>query len=113
MGSTFPLANAHVQRVQSSVGGHAGALYLANTLGNVAGSILTGFLLLPLLGQQNSITFLAVVGALGLVPLYLTMREAEDYGTGRWLVLACALLFGITMTYWVSTPSGHLLKNIV
>ncbi len=72
LGATFPLANAHVQRAQQAVGGRAGALYLANTLGNVLGSALVGFALLPGLGVQSTATFLAVVALVGLVPLYLS-----------------------------------------
>jgi spermidine synthase len=69
MGFTFPLANAHVQRVESSVGTRAGALYLMNTLGNVVGSLAAGFVLLPWLGVQGSVGVLAACAALALLPL--------------------------------------------
>ena len=49
MGVSFPLANANVQRAVASVGHRAGLLYLANTLGNVAGCALVGFGSSPLL----------------------------------------------------------------
>ena len=39
-GAAFPLANAIVQRSRESVGRRAGLLYLANTCGGVAGSLL-------------------------------------------------------------------------
>jgi spermidine synthase len=61
MGFAFPLANACVQRVETRVGGRAGVLYLANTLGAVLGSIVTGFVLLPGLGMQRSVGLLALV----------------------------------------------------
>ena len=75
MGFSFPLANAHIQRTESRVGGRAGLLYLANTAGAVGGSLAAGFLLLPVLGIQSSTTVLAVVAAAALVPLYLGSRD--------------------------------------
>jgi spermidine synthase len=60
MGFAFPLANAIVQRTEERVGRRAGALYLANTLGAVCGSLATGFLLLPMFGIQRSATVLMV-----------------------------------------------------
>ena len=43
MGFSFPLANAVIQRAERSVGRRAGVLYLANTAGAVAGSLVAGF----------------------------------------------------------------------
>jgi len=43
MGFSFPLANAVIQRAESSVGRRAGVLYLANTAGAVCGSLAAGF----------------------------------------------------------------------
>ena len=74
MGCTFPLANANVQRVAASVGRRAGLLYLANTLGSVLGSLLAGFVLLPRLGTQASVFWLAIAAAVALVPLHLSSR---------------------------------------
>src|SRR5258706_569320 len=47
MGFSFPLGNALIQQTEQTVGRRAGILYLANTAGAVAGSLVTGFLLLP------------------------------------------------------------------
>jgi spermidine synthase len=74
MGFGFPLANAIVQRAESSVGRRAGVLYLANTAGAVVGSLGAGFVLLPWLGLQTSATILMIAATLALVPLYLSGR---------------------------------------
>jgi spermidine synthase len=74
MGFSFPLGNALIQRAEQSVGHRAGVLYLANTAGAVCGSLVAGFVLLPLFGLQISTTVLMVVAALGLIPLYLAVR---------------------------------------
>src|SRR5262245_32909070 len=54
MGATFPLVTRlYVGR--KDTGNRLGRLYAANTLGAILGSFLTGFLLLPWIGRQNSI----------------------------------------------------------
>ena len=58
--------SANAEQVDHNVGGRAGTLYLGNTLGNVAGSLATGFLLLPWLGMQGTALVLARTGAVTL-----------------------------------------------
>src|SRR5262249_62037846 len=67
MGLAYPLANAVVQSAAGDVSRRAGLLYLGNTLGNVVGSLLVGFLLLPRAGMQRTAPLLAVATAVGLV----------------------------------------------
>lgn len=114
MGFTFPLANAHIQRAQAQIGGRAGMLYLANTFGNVAGSLLTGFVLLPALGQQSSVTLLAACGIVGLVPLYLTVYKTkiktEQIPVS--VIYCCCVILGFAVITWTSLPSAHLLRNV-
>jgi len=74
MGFAYSLANASVQRAVGDVGHRAGLLYLASTLGAVVGSLVTGFVLLPTLGMQRSVTILIGAITLGLVPLYLASQ---------------------------------------
>ena len=69
MGATFPLVTRlYVGR--EDTGRRLGRLYAANTMGAILGSVLTGFLLLPWIGRQNSIlaaTFVNLAAALLLV----------------------------------------------
>lgn len=55
MGLTFPLLNALYIESINVVGKKVGTLYAWNTLGSILGSILTGFLLIPLFGISASI----------------------------------------------------------
>ena len=87
MGASFPVANACIQQAEAAVGRRAGALYLANTAGGVAGSLATGFLLLPAFGRQGTVTVLALGAALGLVPMALLATGARR---GLTLLLALA-----------------------
>jgi spermidine synthase len=77
MGVAFPLGNAVVQRAEARVGRRAGLLYLANTAGAVGGSIVAGFLLLPVSGLQGSTTMLVTVAALSIVPLHLATARVR------------------------------------
>ena len=77
LGCTFPLANALVQRSPMSVGATAGALYLANTAGNVAGALLAGFLLLPLFGIQGCLAIFVSCAVIGVLPLLAIARHGR------------------------------------
>jgi spermidine synthase len=99
MGFGFPLANACVQRAEGAVGGRAGALYLANTLGNVLGSVLVGFLLLPAVGMKVTVMVLAACAALAPLPIGLAARSrsAPEGEKGRPLDLGLAVALGIAL----------------
>jgi len=102
MGFSFPLANGVIQRVEASVGRRAGILYLANTAGAVAGSLATGFVLLPILGLQGSATILMIVAGLAILPLYLTgPRPLRALGAP----LAVA---GAALVLWLWLPSDYV-----
>lgn len=61
IGMTFPLAGKIWAREVRSLGGHLGQVYGANTLGNILGAALTGFLILPALGLQRTVVFMAAI----------------------------------------------------
>ena len=110
MGFGFPLANAIIQRVESVVGRRAGALYLANTIGAVAGSLAAGFLLLPALGIQRGATVLAVVATLAIVPLYFlklghsALKTQDSHTAFALSLLPAVAAIGI----WLLLPSDHV-----
>ena len=106
MGFAFPLGNAVIQDAERSVGRRAGGLYLANTVGAVAGSLAAGFLLVPALGIQGSATVLMLAAAAAIVPLYLAAP------TRRPIVVtaaASAVLAAVALGFWLRLPSDHVL----
>ena len=111
MGLSFPLANAVVQRVQGVVGRRAGALYLANTLGAVAGSVAVGFALLPALGMQRSATVLALTAALAAGPFYLAERRlAGSAGRAERVTVGAALATAlVAAALWLGLSADHVL----
>jgi predicted membrane-bound spermidine synthase/cytochrome c-type biogenesis protein CcmH/NrfG len=106
IGGSFPLGNALIQHAEAAVGRRAGVLYLANTIGAVAGSLVAGFVLLPVFGMQASGTVLMLAAAFAIVPLALTlpMRRAVPVIAVSFLVVAGA--FG----GWLRLAPDHVLR---
>ncbi len=70
MGLAFPLLTELAARRGGSSGSEAGRAYLANTLGSIAGSVVTGFLLVHTIGAERTLQIgvvINVVAAVGLV----------------------------------------------
>jgi spermidine synthase len=114
MGFTFPVANAIVQDAKHAVGRRAGLLYLANTVGAVAGSLAVGFGLLPALGMQRTVTVLAVAVLLGTVPLCLAARTAARARRRRPVVAALGgalVAIGVAVLVWASLPGDYLVNR--
>jgi spermidine synthase len=112
MGCSFPLANAVIQHAERSVGSRAGTLYLANTAGAVCGSLLTGYVLLPVFGMQGSATALAVAAGLGIVPLYLTTRSGRaKTGLALRVVAASVLIASAAVVVWLRLPADYVLQR--
>ncbi|MCX7383604.1 MAG: hypothetical protein NT133_19815, partial [Alphaproteobacteria bacterium] len=63
-GLSFPLAQRAIQTDAARIGHRVGLVQLANILGNAAGSLVTGLLLLDLLGTAGTLRLLLVAGAL-------------------------------------------------
>ena len=83
MGGTFPLVTrAYVDR--SRTGRSLGELYAANTLGAIGGSFLTGFVLLPWLGRQNSILVASVVNLAAAILLLAVLGRRRVPKAVRW-----------------------------
>jgi spermidine synthase len=113
MGCSFPLGNAVIQRTERAVGGRAGALYLANTAGAVCGSLVTGFVLLPVFGMQGSATALALAAALAIAPLYLGTRAGKSVTsvttTSAIAAAVPVLIAAVAVIVWLRLPPDHVL----
>ena len=62
MGFYFPLVQKAVQQNNGEIGKRVGFIYLANILGNTLGSLLTGLVLIDLLGTAGSVRLLVIIG---------------------------------------------------
>lgn len=79
-GMIFPLLVDLYNKTPKYTSSSTGMLYFANTLGGVGGAILTGFILLPLLGLQKSHYLVsAIPGIISVVIFYLWKKDVADY----------------------------------
>jgi spermidine synthase len=109
MGFAFPLANAIVQRAEATVGRRAGFLYLANTFGAVCGSLVTGFLLLPMLGVQRGATVLTVIALASVAPLFYLKEDRAADRRRAFSPAAISLVLGAaSIAVWLSLPSSFV-----
>jgi len=77
MGAAFPVVNKIYVESVPKLGRGVGSVYMANTIGAVLGSFVSGFILMPLIGIAGSILFIAIINlGIGLFAL-----SAEKYKT--------------------------------
>lgn len=110
LGCTFPLANALVQQSKPSVGLRAGVLYLANTVGNVFGSLMAGFLFLPLFGIQTCFGIFVSCAIIAIAPLIVIAKHNDLLDRTGWGVfLAGPVLATFAIVIFSYLPGDHLL----
>lgn len=89
-GATFPLAVSVVSRAGRAPGAATGSVFAWNTAGALAGSLLAGFLWIPMLGSESTLKLAALVHV-GAAALLLVAASAAEAGLGaRRLALAPA-----------------------
>ena len=79
MGLAFPLANQLYTQSLSGLGKSVGEIYSANTLGCIIGSILAGFVCIPVLGAQTTLKLAAVANLLVALLLLLVGRKSKPH----------------------------------
>jgi predicted membrane-bound spermidine synthase len=111
VGAVLPLMIRAVSQEGAPLGSKVGSLLTWNTLGAVAGSLLTGFLVMPKAGLRNAFGVLALALALGA--LALAWRRSWRLGMAGALG-TCALagaLFAFGEKDWQSVMSSGIFRN--
>ncbi len=94
LGMCFPLLIKVVSGGHKNVGKATGQIYSANTLGAIFGSLCAGFLFLPNLGSQVSLTLIATLNLLTTVLLFRTGNYMTPaVRKGLTVVFAALILF--------------------
>ena len=105
LGAAFPLVNRLCIRTLAATGRSVGTAYALNTVGGLLGSFVSGFVLIPWLGEMNglrlvlSIQFLAA----GFALLDVTRLEKSD----NRIRLAVVGLLGVGLLLVAHYPSCH------
>ena len=102
MGIGFPIALQAWANHMHKVGRSTGTAYGANTIGAVVAGIVTGFVLIPLLGVQISISILGLIGVWIAGVMWLLFARGSKV-VGRWALLGVAVFFTVLT---VKTPSN-------
>ena len=107
MGMAFPVAARVVVGV-GHIGRDVGRLYALNTLGAIAGSVLAGFVLAPLLGLTNSLLLLGAVDiVLGIATLAIVWRES-----GRYLLVVASVAVFVALGAIATLPGESRLQPL-
>jgi spermidine synthase len=106
MGLAFPILTELAARRGGTTGSETGRAYLANTLGSIAGAVITGFLLIHLIGSERTLEIGVAVNA--VAALVLSWQLARARGAGFQLVSgerAPVLLGALALVVALLTPS--------
>ncbi len=123
-GIQFPLLVSLLGRGNAGVGQQLGRAYLWNTFGSISGSLLGGFLLVPLIGLKNCWLLAALlIATMSVASLWLQIRRrtGDDSGSfatrfswnGRFALCAllacgfCAVWTTGPTSVWMHTPIGY------
>jgi spermidine synthase len=102
LGAAFPAALKLIVDSEH-VGRDIGKVVALNTIGGIAGTVVTGFLLVPRFGLVKTLAILAVAAA--LLGLLAALRGPSVWRGARWGTIAIAVT---TMGAAVLTPSDRL-----
>jgi spermidine synthase len=107
MGGMFPLVTQLLQRAVASTGYATGLSYAANTLGNIAGSWIAGFVLIPAIGMRGTVMFSAFLSAaVGMLYLAPALRSHPSWTLLRAGALAAAVAL---LAWWLPSWQQHML----
>ena len=112
-GTGFPLGVAITHRDRPEIVHTGGLTTAADNLGGAAGGLVTGALMLPLLGSAATCGVLAALALLALVPLLSArflpvapVRRGRGVRSFPWPGLGWALIYGVALAY-----GWHLLER--
>ena len=111
-GASFPLALAAVsaERPGTDPGQQVGRVYAANTLGAIAGSLVTGLVLVPWIGTKGAQQVFIVASVVsGLVVLIPMMRRPGGRRIGVAFMAGVLVLAGLYCARMVSPPPTGLI----
>ncbi|PWT91454.1 MAG: hypothetical protein C5B54_05250 [Acidobacteria bacterium] len=102
-GSLFPVVVSALSKSGASVRYAVSLSYSYNTVGGIFGSLISGLLLIPILGTQNAMLFF------GAVSLTLAWFSANPSGNQKKVILVLFLLYGV---FWYASQGRiNLLKR--
>ena len=102
LGLTFPLVARLFTQNLYKIGSGVGSSYAANTVGAILGSFVGGFILIPTIGVQNTITFAVIINLLVgslLVVSDVRISSLPRYAMGL-AILVIAIIVPLRIPSW-------------
>ncbi|NLI82406.1 MAG: fused MFS/spermidine synthase [Deltaproteobacteria bacterium] len=95
LGASFPLVNRIVARSLPRLGGSIGTAYAVNTVGAIAGSFVSGFLLIPLVGKENGLRAVMALQFAAALAAFVHSEGSTGPRHRRWVPAASMAILGI------------------
>src|SRR5438132_10578753 len=109
LGLTFPLVARLFTQSLYKVGSGVGSSYAANTLGAIIGSFVGGFILIPTIGVQNTITLAVIVNL--LIGALLVIADARISMMPRYALALGIFIIAVLVPFRVPTWDRHILTS--
>jgi spermidine synthase len=120
MGMTIPIATSIYTKGKTGVGSAVGRVFAINTMGGVLGSIMAGFLLIPLIGISGSIMMVATINATIGIALILAEpvmkyrnRIRMVVANGALIVTTLAVLMFYGQLIFISPTERTTMNNVL
>ncbi|MFA6098112.1 MAG: fused MFS/spermidine synthase [Patescibacteria group bacterium] len=105
VGTLFPLGCRIYMGSAETIGKKTGTVYLVNAFGTVAGSLATGFFLIPFLGIKNSaLILIGLCFSVAVIAIFKTTTSKRK--------LIPALIGGIVIAYFISANGGQVFHRL-
>ncbi|MCF8224988.1 MAG: fused MFS/spermidine synthase [Bacteroidales bacterium] len=116
MGFTFPLVSIIYNNSSDKIGSDIGTLGALDTIGSVAGSVLTGFLLIPLAGSVNAFLIIVIINI--LLSAWIFQYVREKFPLKRMVAYCLFFLLALVIvlprdTEFINKRWNHILENAV
>ena len=111
LGATFPLVGKIYTRSILKVGSSIGFAYVINTIGAVLGSFCAGFLIAPLLGEENGLSFVIGLQLLTSLVIAAIILGKKRGSILKPLWLGAPALAGLLLCFHFPIWNRHLLSK--
>ncbi|MHC4222021.1 MAG: fused MFS/spermidine synthase, partial [Planctomycetota bacterium] len=101
LGATFPLVGKICTRSLSKIAKSIGFAYAINTIGAVSGSFCAGFLLIPLMGKENSLSLVVGIQLMAAVAVGCLVFYKKKLKLAKVSVLAVCGLAGVVLCFYL------------
>ena len=99
LGATFPLVGKIYTRSLAQTGRSIGFAYAINSVGAVLGAFCAGFLLIPLIGKEQSLSLLVAVQILTSLVIGVHLFWKTNERASRWAPLVVPALVGLVLVF--------------